>query len=50
MGYIITFVTGALFGVFGMGLIAASGKQSESEEAYERGKRDALKEMKSNST
>lgn len=44
MGYFISFVLGALFGIFGMGLIAASGKHNACEEAYEQGKRDAFKE------
>lgn len=44
MGYIISFVIGAFFGIFGMGLIAASGKHNAWEEAYEQGKHDALKE------
>lgn len=42
MGYIIAFVTGTLFGIFGMGLIAASGRHNACEEAYEQGKQDAL--------
>lgn len=44
MGYIIAFVTGAFFGIFGMGLIAASGRHNACEEAYEQGKRDVFKE------
>ena len=50
MGYIIAFVTGSLFGFFGMGLIAGSGNHNNFDEAYERGRRDALKEMNSNIT
>lgn len=42
MGYIIAFIIGALFGIFGMGLVAASGRYNDREEAYEQGKIDAL--------
>ena len=48
MGYIISFVIGTFFGIFGMGLIAASGKHNSCEEAYEQGKRDALREIDTN--
>ena len=44
VGYIIAFVIDAFFGIFGVGLIAASGKHNACEESYEQGKHDALKE------
>lgn len=49
MGYIISFVVGTFFGIFGIGLIA-SGKHNSCEEAYEQGKHDILKEIRSNNT
>lgn len=44
MGYIIACVIGILFGIFGMGLIAASGKYNACKDAYEQGRMDVLKE------
>lgn len=50
MGYFISFVTGALFGIFGMGLMAAVGNQNTYEEGYEQGRYDALEEISTNNT
>lgn len=49
IGYIaVAFIVGAIFGFCGIGIMAAVGKQNACEEAYEKGKRDALKEVNLN--
>lgn len=49
IGCFFAFIIGGFLGFLIMGLMTASGRQSDYEEAYNQGKEDALKEIEKKS-